>query len=224
MKKIIKLTESDLVRIIKRVISEQETQGPTEPITKVTTEQELIDTLDKKEFKANDISGQGEVDLSLVDWYYGKKDEVLSCYKMKKDGYIFFKRRTIQVKNPDYFKKYKITGPTDVAMNTYKFKFPLEGEDKVNCDNAMVDYIDYLIPRKVLETPDKKAIKEYIDRINFAIKEKVNDTYRRLIPDWITKAREDVKGLPIEDQTEFNQMIDLAYNEYAGKYLKTAQK
>jgi hypothetical protein len=222
MKKIIRLTESDLVRIIKRVISEQE-QGPTE--------QDFIKTLESNGFtiytsqkKLDDVIGQGKINLSLAEWVYVKGEEGLSCRKNKKDGEIFFTRRTIKVRNPDYFGTYNITGATDVSMNIYVFKFPLEGEGKSNYDNAKKEYIDNLIPKKLLETPDKNEIKDYIERIDLAIKEKVNDTYRRLIPDWITKAREDVKGLPIEDQTEFNQMIDLAYNEYAGKYLKTTQK
>jgi hypothetical protein len=42
MKKIIRLTESDLLRIVKRIISEQEAQG--------TTEQDLIKILESNGF------------------------------------------------------------------------------------------------------------------------------------------------------------------------------
>jgi hypothetical protein len=204
MKKIIKLTESDLVRIIKRIISEQETQGPTE--------QEFIIKLGENGFKSNDITEQGEVDLSLADWYYGKKDEVLSCYKMKKDGNIFFKRRTILVRNPKYFKYYNITGPTDVAMNTYKFKFPLEGDSKINYDNAIKEYITELIPKKELEKPDENVLNQYIKDIKTNIVTPKDDRYTGIIQTGINQAREDISTLAQESQPKFTELLGKVIN------------
>jgi len=204
MKKIIRLTESDLVRIIKRVISEQETQGPTE--------QDLIMILESNGFKSNDVSGQGEVKLSLTEWYYGNKDEVLSCYKMKKDGNIFFKRRTIRVRNPDYFDDYNIKEVTDVAMRTYNFKFPLDGDGKINYDNAIKEYITELIPKKELEKPDENVLNQYIKDIKTNIVTPKDDRYTRIIQTGINQAREDISTLAQESQPKFTELLGSVVN------------
>ena len=199
MKKIIRLTESDLLRIVKRIISEQEAQG--------TTEQDLIKILESNGFKSNDVSGQGKVDLSLADWYYGKKDELLSCYKTKKDGNIFFGRRTIRVRNPKYFSKYGINEVGDVAMRTYKFKFPLDGDGKINYDNAIKEYITELIPKKELEKPDENVLNQYIKDIQTNIVTPKDDRYTRIIQTGINQTREDISTLPQDSQTKFTELL-----------------
>jgi hypothetical protein len=185
----------------------------SEQKTKVTTEQDLIKILESNGFKANDISGQGKVDLSLADWYYGKKDELLFCYKIKKDGNIFFGRRTIRVRNPDYFSKYGISEVEDVAMRTYNFKFPLEGEGKISCENAITEYIDNLIPKKKLETPDENVLNQYIKDIKTNIVTPKDDRYTRIIQTGINQTRDDISTLPQESQPKFTELLGKVIND-----------
>lgn len=213
--------QENIIRIkqMMGLIVEQETQGPTEESFKQlltnngftnVTSQDQIDKI---------MGGPGKVNLSLADWYFLKKDEELWSAKMKEDGNIFFGRRTINVRNKDYFSKYGISKTTDVSMPTYSFTFPLEGQGKQNYDNAIDKYINNLDKKADLEKADVESIKNYISLITKDVppvselkknkKESFIKIYNRNITTGINQSNEDISKIQDEkSKAELNTLLN----------------
>jgi len=233
MKKIIRLTESDLLRIIKRVISEQETQQ-----TISGEESELIGLLKSKGFKLYTDSAAASRDIARVDltpavWYYGNPKEKAYCYKTRETNYdgvnykdeITCSRSTILVKNKNYFAENsifngspKLTGSTNVSMPIYKFKFPLEGGDVSTYENAKNAYLTNLIPIDVLQQVDEETLNREIEGIKTYLPQPYRKELVLLAQNAINQSREQAKDFPLDKQKVFNDRIDalVQYGKSAG--------
>jgi len=205
MKKIIKLTESDLVRIIKRVISEQETQG--------ITEQDFIKLLDSNGFtrytsqgELDSDFGSGKVKFGNAEWFYAIKHESIYCFKIK-NGKIFCGRITTTVKNPGFFQKYGITEPRDVSFTTYSFVFPLQGEDMTNYNNAVNNYISNRDKLSDMTTPDENVLLSFIKQISEILRP-MDVRNKTSIQNGINQARQDLKSFPEDKQSSISQEIE----------------
>ena len=194
------------IKEIMGLVLEQESQGPTE--------QDLIKELESSGFikyttqeKAdNDFREPGKINLSLAEWVYGNLDEGLYCSKLK-NGKILFGRITTTVKNPQFFSKYGISEPKDVAFRTYSFVFPLQGDDVTNYNNAISNYITNRDKLSDMITPDENGLLSFIKQISEILRP-MDERNKNNIQNGINQARQDLKSFPEDKQALISKELE----------------
>lgn len=194
------------IKEIMGLILEQESQGPTE--------QDLIGKLEPSGFikyttqdeADKDFKPPGKINLSLAEWVYGNLGEGLYCSKLK-NGKILFGRITTTVKNPQFFSKYGITKPTDVAFTTYSFVFPLQGEDVTDYNNAIQNYITNRDKLSELVTPDENTLLSFIKNISEILRP-MDERNKNSIQNGINQARQDLKSFPEDKQALISKELE----------------
>ena len=193
------------IKEIMGLILEQESQGPTE--------QEFITSLESNGFKK--YSSQGELDAEFgtgkvkfgnAEWFYAIKPESVYCFKIK-NGKIFCGRITTTVKNPQFFSKYGISEPKDVAFTTYSFVFPLQGEDVTNYNNAISNYITNRDKLSELVTPDENTLLSFIKNISEILRP-MDERNKNSIQNGINQARQDLKSFPEDKQALISKELE----------------
>lgn len=200
--------QESVIRIkeIMGLIVEQETQGPTE--------QDLIGELESSGFKKyttqeeadKDFREPGKINLSLAEWVYGNLGEGLYCSKLK-NGKILFGRITTKVKNPQFFSKYGISEPKDVAFRTYSFVFPLQGDDVTNYNNAISNYITNRDKLSDMITPDENGLLSFIKQISEILRP-MDERNKNNIQNGINQARQDLQSFPEDKQALISKELE----------------